>query len=236
MLAVDFLDGNVADWNSSRDDRCLCDVEAVIVYRLAMSRSEFEAGLARLDRRRSARAEYVRRRLVGSRLRGGVKDSGLGVVDAESAFEINDEFEEMFGREPLEAFVVDTEEVVHRCLGDFYRGVARMGATLSPMNAGRAFRILPGRSFQSAASMMAHQKGKKTKWIPSVRTEVKFVVAGDVGVIASAMAGFVSAMAECGVVTRLEQSMRKPDLAGIPHLRPMLAEVGGDRPAEAGEM
>lgn len=233
MLAVDYIDGNIADWNTTRDDRCLCDVDATIVYRLAMRQSDFEAGLARLDRRRVARAEFVKRKHVGMRLQGGVDGSGLSVVDASVAFAIDDEFEEVFGREPLEAFINDTEEVVHRCLGHFFRSVVDLGAMTSPMNAGGAFRILPGRSFQSSASLMAHRSGKRAKWIPSVRTEVSFVVAGDVGVISAAMAEFVPAMAECGVVTRFEQTMRKPDLSGIPHLRPVLAEVGGYGAREA---
>nr|WP_250807222.1 hypothetical protein [Neorhizobium tomejilense] len=224
MLAGDYIDGNAADWNSGGKDRCLCDVEATIVHRLAMKQAAFEEGLARLDRRRDVRAEFVGRRLASRRLSGS---TGLGIVDADVTFLLNDEFEEIFGREPLEAFVTDTEEVVHRCLGDFFRDVRRHGAMTSPQNAGLAFKIVPARSFKTAAALVAHRSGRKTRWVPSVRTEMAFVVAGELSKITAALAGFIQAMTECGVVTRFEQAMRKPDLAGVPHIRPMLAEVGG---------
>ena len=234
MVTVDFLDGNVADWNSAKDDRCLCDIEATIVYRLAMGRSEFDDGLRRLDRRRAARAEFVGRRLTAGRLVTGL---GLGLVDADRTFELNDEFEEMFGREPLEAFVTDTEEVVHRCLGEFFRSVYSVGAVTSPMSAGRAFTIRPGRSFQTASALLSHSRGsRRAKWVPSVRTELSFVVAGDLADILAVVSGFPQALSECGVMTRFEQSMRKPDLAGIPYARPFLAEVGGNGAGEVKQM
>ena len=218
MLAGQYLDGNIADWNAALDDRCLCDVEATIVYRLSMATKAFETGLSRLGRRRSARAEFVARKLRGSSGR-------LGVIDADATFVANDEFEEMFGREPLDAFINDTEEVVHRCLGAYFDDVVACNAVTSPMSAGAAFRTGPARSFTTAKEMQQYRDGRLSGWTPSVRTEITFVLGGSVSAVSEAMTYFAPAMAECGVMTRLEQSMRKPDLAGIPHRRPMLAEV-----------
>lgn len=218
MVAGQYLDGNIADWNASLDDRCLCDVEATIVYRLSMPTKAFETGLSRLGRRRAARAEFVSRKL------GGV-GGRLGVIDADATFEANDEFEEMFGREPLEAFINDTEEVVHRCLGSFFDQAVALNAVTSPMAAGAAFTIGPARSFTTAKEMRQYVDGRLSGWTPSVRTEIKFVIAGAYSAITAAMACFGPAMADCGVMTRCEHSMRKPDLSGIPHRRPLLAEV-----------
>lgn len=221
MLAGQYLDGNVADWNAALDDRCLCDVEATIVYRLSMETKAFETGLSRLRRRRLARAEFVARKLRG-------QSGGLGVIDADATFAANDEFEEMFGREPLEAFINDTEEVVHRCLGEFFDHAVACNAVTSPMSAGAAFRTGPARSFTTAKEMLQYTEGRLSGWVPSVRTEIGFVLGGSVSAISEAIAQFAPAMAECGVMTRCEQSMRKPDLAGIPHRRPLLAEVPRD--------
>lgn len=229
MLAGDFLDGNVADWNIDKDDRCLCDVEATIVYRLSMRPIDFERGLERLDRRRSARAEFVRRKLYGS-------GRGLGVIDANAMFEANDAFEDLFGREPLDAFLNDADEVVHRCLGAFFAEAIACGAMTSPVTAGAAFKTVPARSFDTAKAMVAHQRGQRAKWTPSVRTEITFILAGSVASISSALSSFSGMMSECGVVTRCEQSMRKPDLAGIPHRIPVLAEVMGDGTRKAHQM
>jgi hypothetical protein len=224
MIAGEYIDGNVADWNSESDDRCLCDVDATIVYRLSMKQRAFDEGLRRLERRREVRAEFVARRLASKRLSG---DTGLGIVDSETAFRLNDEFEDIFGREPLESFVCDTEEVVHRSLGAFFRDVSRNGAMTSPVNVGAAFRIVPARSFDTAKALSAWHAGKRAKWLPSVRTEIAFVIAGELSAVAASLSGFLPHMAECGVVTRFEHRMRKPDLAGIPHARPMLVQVSG---------
>jgi hypothetical protein len=217
MVTGQFLDGNIADWNASLDDRCLCDVEATIVYRLSMQTKAFETGLSRLGRRRAARAEFV-----STKLRGG---GGMGVIDAGATFAANDEFEELFGREPLEAFINDTEEVIHRCLGSFFSQAEECNAVTSPMTAGAAFTTGPARSFTTAKDMRQYSEGRLSGWTPSVRTEISFVVGGSVSAINRALACFAPAMADCGVMTRWEQSMRKPDLAGIPHRRPVLAEV-----------
>jgi hypothetical protein len=226
MLAGQYLDGNVADWNAQPDDRCLCDVEATIIYRLSMETRAFETGLSRLGRRRVARAEFVARKLCGGTGR-------LGVIDADATFAANDEFEEMFGREPLDAFLNDTEEVVHRCLGSFFDDAVACNAVTSPMSAGAAFKAMPARSFTTAEAMLQYSKGRLSGWTPSVRTEISFVLGGSVTAINLAMACFAPAMAECGILTRCELTMRKPDLGGIPHGRPLLAEVLRDGPREA---
>jgi hypothetical protein len=218
MLAGQFLDGNIADWNASLDERCLCDIEATIVYRLSISTKAFETGLSRLSRRRAARSEFVSRKLV-------TDDGRFGVIDADIAFAANDEFEELFGREPLEAFINDTEEVVHRCLGAFFDQAVACNAVISPLSAGAAFTTGPARSFTTAKEMGRYSEGRLSGWTPSVRTEIKFVLAGAHSAITAALRCFGPSMTDCGVVTRLEQSIRKPDLAGIPHRRPLLAEV-----------
>jgi hypothetical protein len=226
MVAGEYLDGEIADWNAVGDDRCLCDVEATIVYRLAMTTKAFEAALSRLPRRRSARAEFVQRRLAG-------QSGRFGVIDANATFEANDEFEEMFGREPLDAFLNDTEEVVHRCLGSFFDEAVALKAITSPMTAGAAFNATPARSFTTAEAMLQYRKGRLSGWTPSVRTEISFVLGGSISTVTSAMASFTAVMAECGLMTRLERSIRKPDLSGIPHRRAILAEVLRDGTREA---
>jgi hypothetical protein len=230
MIVLDTVDGKVADGDGSVAERCLCDLEAVFISRLALGRAEFESGARRLPRRREARAAFVTRWLL---------DRGRGrfaCVDEEAAFAANDEFEEMFGREPLESLVNDTEEIIHQRLGTFFSGVEGCGAMTSPMTAGKAFSISPARSFEDAAALSDFRRGRNSDWSPSIRTEIKFVIAGSVGAVAAAVAGFVPAMAGCGVLARMEQRTRRPDLAGIPHRAPMLAAVAGNGPREAGHM
>jgi len=147
------------------------------------------------------------------------------VVDQDRSFAVHDEFEEIFGREPLEASVNDAEEVVHRKLGAFFAVAGDLGVVTSPVTAGAAFGIVPSRSFETSGALSRFRSGKGADWRPSVRTEIAFVLAGPLVSIRRSMSMFADAMSDCGLMVRCEQFLRKPDLAGIPHGRPRLAEV-----------
>lgn len=148
----------------------------------------------------------------------------MQVVDDKLLFEINNEFEDVFGREPLEAFVTDIDEIVHERLGAFFDIVTDSRAMTSPMAAGRAFRIAPARSYPdvSALAREAARKVANPKWRPSVRVEVNFVIAGEIEAVRSLAGEFVPMMSGCGALAEFSTSFRKPDLAGIPHRRPVL--------------
>lgn len=228
MIARDNVDGAIAEWNADPSARCLCDVRATIVYLLPLSKRDFEDGMARLEKRQSARAAYLAAAIEAAR-------RPFAVLDGDMAFRANDTFEEAYGREPLDAFIVDTDEVLHQHIGDYFAFAGERGVMTSPMTAGPAFEIAPSRSFRTEKARDAFSRGKRADWRPSVRTEIAFVLAGTRQKVAGVMAECASYLSGCGLVTRLEHAIRVPELPDIPVWTPraFLAEVRGDGTREA---
>ena len=208
------IDGMVADWEVSDDDRCICDIRATFVTKLLMSKVAFHDGLVRLKKRRAMRSEFILRKL--SSRQPGL----LHLVDENVNFQVNDDFEEIFDREPLDAFIIDMEEVAHQYLGDFFSQVRSTGLSVSPVNAGKAIKITPSRSFIKASDCACwdEEMPNKVEWSPCVRTELNFLIAGPIGIVGCAQNLFINHMSDIGIMFGFETSIRKPNLENIPHV------------------
>jgi hypothetical protein len=216
MVILECVDGEVAD-DEALEARCLCDMRASFVWTMELSYRRFNRAAAALADRRAARSAFVAARMG---------DAGrFGVIDADMAFALNDEFEESHGRDPLEALVNDVEEIMHRELGGYFAIARPLGVVTSPMSAGAALKVAAARSFRSAEDLEDHRRGVSGGWRPSVRADVSFVIAGEISKVSAAASTFGSLMAARGPLVGLTQSVRRVDTAGVPHILPLLAPM-----------
>lgn len=220
MIIRNSVDGEAAGWDFDEEERCLCDLEADWVRPLSMGKLEFERAAERLGKRMVLRNEYVSRSLTTRQRKP------LEAWDADALFSLRDSFDDIFGSEPLERAIMDFEEMAHRAIGDFIKVAVTAGAATSPMSAGKSFTLFPARSFRTEADILLWREGKKSGWRPSVRLEVRIVVAGMRRSIEAVAGRFSTLTSELGAACRIEASYRKPCLEGVPIIQ-MFSVIDG---------
>jgi hypothetical protein len=231
MVTQNFVDGEVAEFGTGLTETCVCDIHANLVYRLAMTKPQFEKAMQRLAKRRAARSAFVERELLA------VRKGPFAVIDANTHFAANDAFEETYGREPLEAFVNDTYEIAHERVGEFIRTMRAWRMSVTPSRSGGAFEAVAARSFVTSRDLEAFQAGRRAHWVPSVRLVVSLTIGGQLGDVYAAQEELRRCLATCGVVTGFETCVRRGSLPVKALARPSLAgDMGGNGVGGLGEV
>jgi len=201
MVPECFVDGDVAGWMSEEEDLLGCDLQALVVFHVEMTRRAFERECDWLEERAEARAQA----LLAAAMSGGSK---FGVVCREAAEAADEAVERSFGRSYLETFLNDTRMVAMERVGAAFRRIEAAGVAASPPDAVTAISVAPAKSFRSERALEAYLRDGRNGWKPSVRLEVSVSLDGAFSTVEDACLGIRRALSSCGPVTAWRQVLR----------------------------
>lgn len=202
MIAASFVDEFIPDWQMPDDGHHSVTAEVEIVYAPEMSCALFDRSCKELDKRRDA---YIKR------LRTNRKpNQRLHLIDATSIAAAREACGTSTGRDYLDQFMFDTEKSATFALGEVIQRAKRSQLSVTPQHARQAVSVIPGRSFTSTDALSAHQQGRRTKWRPTVRLNIRINFEGKREAVEAAIADFKAAMLFCGPVTGFRETAVSP--------------------------
>ncbi len=193
MAAENFVDAHIPNWQLEKTDRHCISVRGTIIYKLDMTRREFEEAVRSLDRRKKAIYNMIQRMAP--------RTQHLLDIDKTTIERARCAVTEIYGNNHLEQFIYDANETI----SDEMRSVAaiakRLNIKLEPSTGRQMISIKPGRSFTCETSLIAHKTKKNQDWIPIVRLELQTKLEGPREHIESLAHQIRLAMLSCGPLT-----------------------------------
>ncbi len=202
MIAANFVDGFIPDWQMPEDGRHSVTAEVGIVYTPDIQRSVFERSCGQLERRRMEYLVEV--------TKAKPSENALCAIDNKAVYKARDTISRDMSTSYLDDFMFDTEKAATAELGKVMDRAKRNGLTVVPGYAREAVCVEPGRSFSSNVARLAFEQGAKVKWTPTVRLSVKVNFEGKREAVEEAVNDLRAAMLFCGPVTRFSEQAAVP--------------------------
>lgn len=196
-----FVDGDVPRWNLGDDEPLGVDVHAIVVYHPDISPRRFEQAVKVLEARRLKRNDLTLKhaRPTGTHLR---------IIDAHTIGEAAAECERSLGYDYLDRFISDTIEVAAEEVGNAVRRARMMGVRVTPEHYTRGITCSPSRSFADRIALEAWESGRRSKWRPSARLQVKLSLDGPLAAVETSSEDIRRAITICGPLTFFEEHAR----------------------------
>jgi hypothetical protein len=214
MIAANFVDGFIPDWQLPDDGRHSITAEVGIVYKPDIQRHVFERSCGQLEGRRQA---YLAQLNKNRR-----PDRPLYAIDQKTVTRAREAIGRDTNTDYLDRFMFDTEKAATAEVGKVMDRAKRAGLSVVPAHARDAVDVLPGRSFSSNDARLAFEAGAKIKWTPTVRLSVRVNFEGNRDAVETAVSDLRSAMLFCGPVTTFNEHadvpMKHLPLAAMPTL------------------
>lgn len=211
MIAQNFVDEIIPDWQLQLDEKHRISVRSTIVYRIPMTQTQFNRAVVKLEARQAAFAGELTR-LAG--LKGRFR-----VIDQETTLAARQSLSKKHGENFLDKFIYDTERAIVSELGKAVRRINDRGVKTSPDRAGAAISITPARSFTSHADLARYEQKKGNTWSPTVRLEVTIDMEGPREQVELSVQDVKAAMLFCGPVTSFIEDAAAPRHYDEPDLK-----------------
>lgn len=211
MIAQNFVDDVIPDWQLSLDETHRITIRSTIVYRLPMSQAQFNKAVVKLEGRQTAFAKEVTKLAT---LRGKFR-----VVDQETALAARQSLSRKHGENFLDKFIYDTERAIVSELGVAVQHINDKGVKTFPKRAGAAISIAPARSFLTPTDLARYEQKRGNTWSPTVRLVVDVDLEGPREQVELSVQDIKAAMLFCGPVTSFTESASSPQRHGEPELR-----------------
>ena len=211
MIAHNFVDEIIPDWQLQLDETHRITIRSTIVYLVPVSQAQFNKALAALDARQSAFSAELKQ--LSSR------KGPLRIIDNDTTIAARRSLSHKHGDNFLDKFIYDTERAIVPEIGAAIRRINSRGVRTSPDRAGAAVSIVPARSFRSAVDLSKFEQKRGSTWSPTVRLEMLLSLEGPREQVELSVDDVRTAMLFCGPVTSFTE------LAGIAdhHHEPLMS-------------
>lgn len=197
MIAENFVDEMIPDWQMQPEDQHRITLKSSIVYKLPGTRAQFEIAIKTIE----ARKHEFLRALTQPR----DWSSRLAVIDAKKTECERQALSARLGANYVDHFIYDTERAVTLELGQVMRECASKGVRMTPHHISQAIHVRPCRSFRTDAARSRFLAGKTSQWMPTVRLDLKLDLEGQREKVENAVAEIKCAMLFCGPVTSFSE-------------------------------
>lgn len=198
MTPDNFIDAHIPNWQLSMADKHCIQIDASIVYRLDLTRKDFETSARSLARRQKA--------LLNTLKRNGTRKRHLTLIDTQAITDARSSVTSSLGENYLEHFISDTSELAFGELKEVLQLARHLNVIVTPHEAGKIISIRPGRSFNSQTALNAHCERKGQDWIPVVRLQWELVLEGTRSNVETTAAKARNAMLTCGPLANFTET------------------------------
>jgi hypothetical protein len=217
MIAGNFIDEVVPDWQMKADDAHRVTVQSTIVYRLPGTQRQFEKAVSSLDARQQTFAKAVDK--ISER-RGIFR-----VIDSNSTSAARTTLSKKHGESFLDKFIYDTEKAIIPEIGNAFRRVHEKGVKTYPKHVSDAVSILPARSFTNHFDLSRFDEKRGNTWVPTVRLTLCVTLEGHRDQVEAAIHELKAGMLFCGPLTTFTEAAAVPQEYDEPEVRLPLAAV-----------
>jgi hypothetical protein len=211
MIAHNFVDEIIPDWQLQLDETHRITIRSTIVYLVPVSQAQFTKALASLEARQTAFSAELTQLAA--------RKGTLRVIDSETAIAARQSLSKKHGENFLDKFIYDTERAIVPEIGAAVRRINNRGVKTSPDRAGAAVSIAPARSFRSAADLARFEQKRGSTWSPTVRLEMIISLEGPREQVELSVDDIRAAMLFCGPVTSFTEIAGVPDHHAEPAMR-----------------
>ncbi len=193
MIAQNFVDEIIPDWQLQLDETHRITIRSTIVYLVPVSQAQFTKALASLGGRQAAFSKELS--LLSER------KGALRVIDNDTTIAARQSLSKKHGENFLDKFIYDTERAIVPEIGAAIRRINGRGVRTSPDRADAAVSIAPARSFRSAADLAKFEQKRGSTWSPTVRLELLLSLEGPREQVELSVDDVRTAMLFCGPLT-----------------------------------
>jgi len=217
MIAPNFVDEIIPDWQLQLDETHRITVRSTIIYQVPIRQTQFNRAVAALEARQTVFADELTRLAT----RKGI----LRVIDQDTTLSARRSLSKKHGENFVDKFIYDTERAIVSELGVAVKRINDRGVKTWPKRAGDAISISPARSFRTNADLTRFEKKKGNTWSPTVRLEVSIDLEGPREQVELSVQDIRSAMLFCGPITSFTENAAMPHQYDEPDLKLPMAAV-----------